>query len=261
MLELYHNNMSVCAQKVRLTLAEKGIAATEHHLNLRAGDQQQPDYRKLNPKAYVPTLVHDGAVVTESTVICEYLDEVFPDPPLRPADPMGRAIMRRWTRRPDERIHVACVVISNTIAFRYQWLARPAEELAATIANTPDYDVRERRRDIIENGTESPRFKSAVMAYDSLLSDMQQTLSASVWLSGPAYTLADIGILPYINRLAQLKLDSLWDTRPAIARWFDAVRDRDSYEAAIANYDDDGYVALMANTGREHRAAVQAVLS
>ncbi len=44
MLELYHNNMSVCAQKVRLVLAEKGIEAVEHHLSLRAGDQQQPDY-------------------------------------------------------------------------------------------------------------------------------------------------------------------------------------------------------------------------
>ena len=50
--------------------------------------------------------------------------------------------MRRWTRQPDERIHVACGVISNSIAFRHQWLSRPAEELAETIANTPDYETR-----------------------------------------------------------------------------------------------------------------------
>jgi len=85
MLELYHNNTSVCAQKVRLVLADKGIEATEHHLSLRAGDQQKPEYVKLNPKAAVPTLVHDGVVVTESTVIAKYLDEIFPEPPLRPA--------------------------------------------------------------------------------------------------------------------------------------------------------------------------------
>ena len=56
MLVLYHNDMSVCAQKVRLCLAEKGLAYEARHLNLRAGDQQQVDYLKLNPKGVVPTL-------------------------------------------------------------------------------------------------------------------------------------------------------------------------------------------------------------
>src|SRR5277367_5678352 len=74
---LYHNDMSVCAQKVRFTLAEKGLAYESRHLNLRAGDQKAPDYLKLNPNGYVPTLVHDDFVVCESTVICEYLDDAF----------------------------------------------------------------------------------------------------------------------------------------------------------------------------------------
>src|SRR4051812_6777343 len=56
MLELYHNDMSVCAAKVRLTLAEKGVPYTGHHLNLRAGDQREPGYLALNPKGVVPTL-------------------------------------------------------------------------------------------------------------------------------------------------------------------------------------------------------------
>ena len=55
MIELYHNDMSVCAQKVRLVLAEKKLEWTGHHLNLRAGDQHRPDYLKLNPKGVVPT--------------------------------------------------------------------------------------------------------------------------------------------------------------------------------------------------------------
>ncbi len=54
MIELYHSNWSICAQKVRLVLAEKRIAATEHHLDLRARDQQKPEYLALNPKGYVP---------------------------------------------------------------------------------------------------------------------------------------------------------------------------------------------------------------
>ncbi len=49
-------------------------------------DQFDPEYLKLNPKAVVPALVHDGRVIVEFTVICEYVDEVFPEPSLKPAD-------------------------------------------------------------------------------------------------------------------------------------------------------------------------------
>ena len=76
-LRLYHNDMSVCAQKVRFALAEKKLAWEGHHLNLRAGDQQEPEYLKLNPNAVVPTLVDDGNIMVESTVICEYLDDAY----------------------------------------------------------------------------------------------------------------------------------------------------------------------------------------
>ncbi len=58
----------VCARKVRLTLAEKGITDwVGHMLDLSKGDQNKPEYLKLNPKGVVPTLVHDGHIITEST--------------------------------------------------------------------------------------------------------------------------------------------------------------------------------------------------
>ena len=107
MLELYHSNWSICAQKVRLVIAEKRLDAVEYHVDLRAREQQAPEYLKLNPKGYVPTLVHDGRPVVESAIICEYLDEVFPDLPLSPSDPVERAYMRTWTRRPDDGLHRA----------------------------------------------------------------------------------------------------------------------------------------------------------
>ena len=90
MLELYHSVNSVCAQKVRIALAEKGLEYREHLMTLR-GDQFDPAYMKLNPSAVVPTLVHDGRPVIESSVILYYIDEAFPNPPsLMPADPHQR---------------------------------------------------------------------------------------------------------------------------------------------------------------------------
>ena len=89
MLALYHNDMSLCAQKVRVCLAEKGLAWESRHLVLRAGEHQQPWYLKLNRRAVVPTLIDGDQVVPELNVILEYLEEAFPDPPLAPRMPMA----------------------------------------------------------------------------------------------------------------------------------------------------------------------------
>src|SRR5271154_2645805 len=135
-MELYHNNMSVCSQRVRLVLREKGLTAKEHHLDLRAGDSMTPDYLKLNPNGVVPTIIDNDDVIVESAVISEYLDEIAPNPPLRPASPVGRARVRVWAKIPDEGLHAACAVISNAIAFRHQYLAMPREEMDRNIAST-----------------------------------------------------------------------------------------------------------------------------
>ncbi len=90
MLELYHNINSVCAQKVRIALFEKDQQIKEHLLTLQ-GDQNDPAYMKLNPNGVVPTLVHDGNVIIESSLILYYIDEALPDPPLMPKTPLARA--------------------------------------------------------------------------------------------------------------------------------------------------------------------------
>jgi len=105
MLALYHNDMSSCAQKVRLCLAEKELEWESRHLDLRAGEHQQDWYVRLNPRAVVPTLVDDDTVVPESNVINEYLEDRFPDHALMPDDAFGRAKVRLWTKQLDEGVH------------------------------------------------------------------------------------------------------------------------------------------------------------
>src|SRR5580704_16646748 len=98
MIELYHHGSSVCAAKVRLTLAEKELEWKGHYIDILTGGQFAASYVRLNPKAVVPTLIHHDKPILESTVICEYLDEVFPDRPLKPAGARERAEMRIWTK-------------------------------------------------------------------------------------------------------------------------------------------------------------------
>ena len=78
MLELYNTPHSTCSQKVRICLAEKNLEWTDRHVNLATKEHLAPAYLKINPNGVVPTLIHDGAVITDSSVICEYIDEVFP---------------------------------------------------------------------------------------------------------------------------------------------------------------------------------------
>ena len=176
MLTLYHNDMSLCAQKVRICLAEKGLAWEDKHLVLRAAEHQQPWYLKLNRRAVVPTLVHDGHVATESNVILEYLEDVFPQPRLRPNDPHQRSKMRLWTKQLDEDVHDACAaILSFGIAFRHQYLER-AELGKAMLERVPNIFKRERRRDVIENGTRSQHFIIAVQRMLQLLDEWRKRL-------------------------------------------------------------------------------------
>lgn len=85
---------SGAAYRVRIALALKGLAYDQANHDLRTGGQAAPDYAALNPQRLVPALEADGLVLTQSGAIIEWLDERYPDPPLRPADANGRAIVR-----------------------------------------------------------------------------------------------------------------------------------------------------------------------
>ena len=88
---LYHHGSSVCAAKVRLAMAEKGLEWEGVYIDILKGEQFDPDYLKLNPKGVVPTLVHDDLVIPDSTVIIEYLDQIAPETSVHPKDPWSRA--------------------------------------------------------------------------------------------------------------------------------------------------------------------------
>ena len=87
MLELYHYGDSLCSMKVRLCLIEKGVEYNSKFVDLMKFENLTEDYKKLNPNAVVPTIVHDGTAIIESTVINQYIDEVFEGPSLTPKIP------------------------------------------------------------------------------------------------------------------------------------------------------------------------------
>jgi glutathione S-transferase len=97
-LELYNFSASTCSQKVRLCLHEKGLDYTDRILLSSKGEHLSPEYLALNPGGVVPTLVHDGDAIVDSSVILEYLDEVFPEISMMPAGAVAKARLRKWLR-------------------------------------------------------------------------------------------------------------------------------------------------------------------
>jgi glutathione S-transferase len=132
-MKLYHNALSTCSQKVRMALAEKQLPYTSQTLNLQSGEQFNPLYLKLNPKAVVPTLEDNGKVYIESSLINEYLDDEYPQVALKPADATDRFRMRTLIRKIDETQHPACSVITYAIGLRPVMLQKDPAELEKLI--------------------------------------------------------------------------------------------------------------------------------
>ena len=226
MLELYHNINSVCAQKVRVALAEKGLEYREHLIDLRGG-QFDPAYMKLNPNAVVPTLVHDGKPVIESSVILYYVEEVFPQPPLMPADPHLRARVRLYNKLIDEYVHNSCTILTFATAFRPWFAGLSGEEIEKRLAKSPSKQRTEYKRDVALNGLDSKYARDALGYHLKLLKFMKESLAQGPWLAGAAFSLADAAVIPYILRLDLLHLRKLFENTK-IDEWYARMRARPS---------------------------------
>ena len=100
---------------VRMFMAEKDISMPRQTVDLRAGENRQPEHLKRNPHGQMPTLeLDDGSYLSEITAICEYLEEKTPKPPLIGSTAEERAECRMWTRRIDLNI---CEPLANGFRF------------------------------------------------------------------------------------------------------------------------------------------------
>ena len=237
MIELYHGAGSVCSSKVRLGLAEKGVDWVSRPINLQASEQSSPEYLELNPNGVVPTLVQDDLVVVESSVILEYVDTLSEDNPLMPSDDRAKAIARVWLVRCLD-IHAAINTMSFTTVHRQRLLAKKSpEQLEDYITKIANPANAAKRRDLIENGVGSTNMYAAFFTLRRMFDDMQTALENGPWLMGQQYGIVDTALLSYVDRLDNLGMSGLWETRtPAVGTWLEASRARPSYAAAFDDY-------------------------
>ncbi len=231
MIQLYFNWNAVCAMKVVLCLAEKALDWEERHLALGDFEQLQDWYLAINPAGVVPALVDDGAVVLESTVIIEYLEDAYPLSPLRPVDPKARARMRWWAKQVDDIVHPSIRPLSFTQFVTPRARALSSGDLEALTARTPKKEIAELWRRAAESPYSEEELAGYVAKIRDLLVKMDDVLRVSPWLAGDSYSLADIAMTPYFRRLLQLQKGELWADLPAATAWWQKVTQRPAFAA------------------------------
>ena len=234
MLKLYHGVQSVCSIKVRIGLAEMSLDYEDIELNLQRGDQFDPDYMALNPAAVVPTLVDDGLVVVESSLILESLDRVYNDARLMPEGRAAGVAVRHWLLR-CIAVHAAINTLSfSTVMRKRQLAAKSMEEIEVSLEKMPDPILRAKRLDLFANSLGSIYVDQALSQMRATLTDMEKALKSDNWVSGESFGLADIALISYIDRLERLGFESLLNATPNVLTWLARMQDRDSYQSEVA---------------------------
>jgi glutathione S-transferase len=222
MLELYHSGGTTCSKQVRQQLVEKGVPYVSRYIELWRYQNLSAEYLALNPNGVVPTLVHDGAPIINSLCIMEYVEDVFPERPLRPADPVLRARARHWSWMADE-IHPTIANVTYATLMRPRHQAMDRETVAAVAQRMP---VPERRERFLR--TAGPGFSAEELAHaweriELVLTQFDDALEDKIagrgpWVCGADYSLGDIAMLAIVARVAELRHDSI-ASRARLADW------------------------------------------
>ena len=217
MLVLHHAWRSSASRRVRVCLEEKGLAYEGHVIDLAKMEHHSPEYLKINPNGVIPALIHDGRPLYESGTICEYIDEVFPEPPLRPDNAYDRAMMRNWIRHVDERIH-------NLIIFNWRHdLQKVAEkwtdaELEAHLKKIPSKERQEAWRRVARRPYTDEERAGARAKLVELLDRMESTLGQTAWLASERYTIADITLHVSLG-FGRIMKYRPWEEHSHLAAW------------------------------------------
>jgi glutathione S-transferase len=213
-----------------MCLFEKAIPFDGHHVDLFDFDQVAPEYLAVNPNGVVPTLVDDGRAVYESTVINEYLDDRYPDPPLEPGDAFARAEMRMWVQTFQDVVFPAAGLLSQVKFIAGELNRRwPADELEALIRRKVNKDRVPRQLRAVHGELTDEEIEAAVQKIETTLDRAENALGdGRSWLAG-SYSLADVAAAPNLYRLDLIERGELIERRPLVASWYERLRARDAF--------------------------------
>lgn len=236
MLKLYHAEPAANSLKTLISMKEKALPFESIYVDLHKFEQHEPWFVAINPEGQVPVLDHDGVVITQTTIIGEYLEDAFPDaPPLRPADPVGKARMRYWNKYCDE--HVMNYVSMHGWHRMVSVIARSVEagEFERLLARIPLHEQREKWR-TARSGFSEADLANATRKIEIAVDKVERQLEQDPWLAGALYTLADINFYSICGFAVQRLFPEMNVSQraPRLTDWLARMNARPGVQAALS---------------------------
>lgn len=253
MLKLYHSEPGANSLKCLIPLFEKGLAFESAYIDLHKFEQHDPRFIAINPEGQVPVLDHDGTIITQSSVLNEYLEDAFPDAPaLRPGTPIGNARMRYWNKFIDEHV-------MNFVSM-WGWhrfvgvLARGIEsgDFDRLVERIPLHEQREKWK-TARSGFSEEDLANAKRKIAVALDKVEAQLGETRWLAGEMYTLADINFYAHCGMYVARMFPDLTDKdrHPQLEAWRNRISERAAVKEALAMPDHTN-PALRTFSGEVH---------
>ena len=241
MLELYHWEPNTFSLKPLITLNEKGLEFTSRYVDFLAFEQYDleglRDVMEVqhNPEGEGPILVDRGTAMTESFFITLYLDEAFPEVPLRPADPEGRWQILVWGRFCNE---VLAPAVSTLGAHKYlapALKARDRKAADAALKKMPTLEQQQGWSAALDGSYSDELIEDSRRKLTLSVKKVEDGLEKSEWLVGSAYSLADIDMFALLHPAEGLAPDILnAQAAPRTMAWLERIRARPAVKAALA---------------------------
>jgi glutathione S-transferase len=237
-LKYYHAEPLANSLKSMIPLKEKGLPYESVYVDLHKFEQHSDWFLAINPEGQVPVLDHDGAIITHTTVINEYLEDVFPNEPLRPRDPVGAARMRYWNKFVDEHVmnHVSMHGWHRLVGV----IARNIDEgtFEELLNHIPLPDQRKKWA-TARSGFSEADLANASDKIDYALAKVEKRLSETRWLAGDAYTLADINFFSHCGMMVERMFPekNVAANCPRLVDWRERVTERPAVAEALKGED------------------------
>ena len=233
MIEVYTWEPNANSGKPLLMLKEKGAEFRYHYIDMTRREQHSPAYLALNPSGTLPTLVHDGLVLTESSAALEYLDEVLPGPSLRPREPLGRWRMRWWIRFLDLEFCPALAMFGGA-GFSERVPPQSSEAIEQQVRAIPLPERRRIWRLILARQIPQGELGESQRRIGAGLALLERTLAAQPYLAGADYTLADLVALATVHSLPSFRPEEVNERHtPNLLNWLRRAHSRPAVRAAF----------------------------
>jgi tetrachlorohydroquinone reductive dehalogenase len=237
-VSLYNVPPSLCSQKVRLMLVEKGVEYTDRFVDIGPTSQNyEPWYVKLNPKCVVPTLTHGDKIITDSSVIIRYIEDTFDGPALLPEDPAIREqVLYFYDLANDLDIRLLSFSKGPSIMTSIM-LTKKLHKLEKNAKKHPDLrEVYEKKHADILGLKNQKQDRGACAAenakLDAALDEMNDLLGDRLFLGAATYSLADVMWTVVLTRIEFLLGISRLETRPNVLAYYNRLKQRPSYVTA-----------------------------